>query len=282
MNKLSVATFSLATAVAVMTLGYATPAYAAKPDCDQDDSHPSCKGDDDGSPSENLSATFCLTIEGTGTNQYILWDGLGDTNEYCADRKEKVGVGTGSGDGFRWDTNMQNINKTQQWMRWRWVFMSIDGDSLPMPPSEELEIDFRFNQTNGLDLGSVTIDGGPEYVAASIRYYAGLDVVGYDFTNYGMLGFGALNAPNPADTNEDDATCLNAEGTVGMIKVTRITDSIQNAKRWTLESPAIGKACRFSLDANGNRCTNENPCGVYGEEPAKIAFDFKFTITQQD
>ena len=45
MNRSALSTFSLATAVAVMIFGYATPAYAEKPDCDQDPSHPSCKTD---------------------------------------------------------------------------------------------------------------------------------------------------------------------------------------------------------------------------------------------
>ena len=59
MNRSALVTFSLATAIAVMTLGYATPSYAEKPDCSVNDTHPSCKTDD----SEG-GATFTVTITG--------------------------------------------------------------------------------------------------------------------------------------------------------------------------------------------------------------------------
>ncbi len=48
MNISRVTTYSLALAVAVFALGYANPAFAAKPMCDPPDDppHPSCKDDD--------------------------------------------------------------------------------------------------------------------------------------------------------------------------------------------------------------------------------------------
>ena len=289
----------------VVSLSFATlmpgaTTWAGPPDdasgCHDHQNKEGCGGSgDDSSPSENLSAAFCLTID--GSDNYILSDGgsqppLGP-DEYCHDKKKKVAAFTGSGDGFRWDTNMQNTNKQPQWMRWRWVHLNIvedpgslphdegfDKQGNPIHPSDIFEIDFRFNQTNGLDLGSLVSDGAPGYVAATIRYYAGHAVGDYDFKNYGILGFGGVNTPFPM--NQDDLACLNAvevddDGNVpGMIKVTKTSVG------WTLESPEIGTACRFSLDAGGNKCTFTNPCNVNDQEPAEIDFDFKFTITQQD
>ncbi len=43
MNILRLSTLSLTLAIAVITLGYANPASAAKPDCVADPTHPSCK-----------------------------------------------------------------------------------------------------------------------------------------------------------------------------------------------------------------------------------------------
>ena len=64
MNRSALATFSLVTAIAVMTLGYANPSYAAQPVCHnppEEFPHPSCKpaGDSGG-------ASFVVTIEGSG------------------------------------------------------------------------------------------------------------------------------------------------------------------------------------------------------------------------
>ena len=200
---------------------------------------------DDSSPSENLSATFFLTIDESLVPLYIQPDGRSQPptgpDEYCHDKKKKVAAFTGSGDGFRWDTNMQNTNKLPQWMRWRWVHLNIDelGGS-PFPSNDDhehgengengdpaaviFEIDFRFNQTVGLDLGSLKEVGDTGYVAATIRYFAGMPVGDYDFKNYGVLGFGGVNTPIPAD--DRDLVCLNADvvdedGNVpGMIKAT--------------------------------------------------------------
>ena len=295
MKILRLSTLSLSLAIAVFSLGYVNPSFAGKK-CDADTNHPRCKPSDDDSPSENLSATFCLTIVLTDP-EYIRWDGIGaPAEEYCDDRKEKVAAFTGSGDGFRWDTNMQNTNKIQHGMRWRWVHMKIDNDPPAAPPGDRFEIDFRFNQTVGLDLGSldaqVSGDNGglvcPDglfcdgQVAATMRYYAGNAVVDYNFKNYGILGFGGVNTPFPTEQDDKDKDCLKAEvdesGTVpGMIKVTRISGT-----QWTLESPAIGTACRFSLDAGGNKCTFTNERCDGPELPRVIDFEFLFTITQQD
>lgn len=297
MKNLRLSTLLLTLAIAVFSLGYVNPAFADKPvrDCGVENPHPSCKDDDDSSPSENLSATFCLTIDESLDPLYIQSDGkspTADSDEYCDDKKKKVAAFTGSGDGFRWDTNMQNTNKTQQWMKWRWVHLNIDGhgsaahgDESSVHPDAIFEIDFRFNQTVGLDLGSLdaqdngscvgTCDGE---VAATIRYYAGHTVGGYDFENYGILGFGAVNTPFP--TAQADLDCL---ADSGMIKVTRTSPT-----EWTLESQKgtsqKGTACRFSLDEGGNKCTFTNercpPDSI--NAPRQIDFDFKFTIKQQE
>ncbi len=63
MNRSALATFSLATAIAVMTLGYANPSFAGKPDCDGAATHPSCKGDED--PTESAAKyEAALTVGG--------------------------------------------------------------------------------------------------------------------------------------------------------------------------------------------------------------------------
>ncbi len=63
MNRSALATFSLATAIAVMTLGYANPSYAAKP-CIDDDTHPSCKTDDDDGAAFDVDITGDLGLDG--------------------------------------------------------------------------------------------------------------------------------------------------------------------------------------------------------------------------
>lgn len=266
MNTVRLSTLSLTIAIAVMTLGYANPSLAA-PSCLKNPDHPNCTGPVDGD-GKILQAKFNLTIDMTSP-QYI----LSDSGDYRASKKDHVGVGTGSGPGFRFDTNLQNTNKLSRWLSARHVFMTVTGS--PTPPVLQYEIDFRFNRTPGLDLGS--LEEGKKAsgtVAASLKYYGGLsEVVGFDALNHGILGFGALNAP----THQDASDCLI---TAGVIKVTRNT-----ATQWTLESTS-GKACQFAVDANGDiECTRETAsCDGMGDNPdppAVIDFKFKFTIDEQ-
>jgi len=63
MNRSALATFSLATAIAVMTLGYANPSFAEPKNCVDDDPRPSCKGDED--PTETAAVyKAALTMGG--------------------------------------------------------------------------------------------------------------------------------------------------------------------------------------------------------------------------
>ncbi len=257
MNILRLSTFSLTLAIAVFALGYANPSFAGKK-CDADPNHPSCKdggggGDDD----KTLRAKFDLFIGTTGP-QYI----LSDNGSYPNSNKDHVQVGTGSGPGFRFDTNTQNVSNLSRWMSARHVYMTVTGS--PTPPTLPYEIDFRFNQRIGLDLGSLDV-GESGTVAASLQYFGGNQVVGFDALNNGILGFGALNA----NTIDEASTCLAA---AGMIKVTRNTDT-----QWTLESVG-GSACRFAIDANGDIECSHLPCG---NPPTIIPFKFKFTIDEQ-
>ncbi len=185
------------------------------------------------------------------------------TGKYHDSSKDHVQI-SGSGPGFRFDTNGQNTSKPSRFRRARLVLMSFPGAT----PSKEFEIDFRFNQTEGLDLGLLGV-GGSGFVAASLQYYGGESVVDFNADNYGILGFGALNAPNPVDDQE----CLTS---AGMIMVTRNTET-----RWTLESVS-DQACQFAKDANGNSCTTERiASGFCIVKPKLIAFRFKFIIDQQ-
>ena len=287
MNILRLSTLSLTLAIAVMTLGYVNSSSAAKKDIDCTDpsSHPSCKPSDDSSPSENLSASFCLTIDIETSSLYIESDGDSptDTLEYCADSKEKVAVGTGSGPGFRFDTNLQNDHRERKFGNARLVFMDITGLT---QARVAFEIDFRFDlPSGGLDLGSLAVPddvvGCPTpgacegTVAASLRYYAGADVATADFPdqNWGKLGFGAIHANiDDIDDLAHNAArkCLAPESR--KIRVTRT-----GAETWTLESNADGKACRFLLEGSGDaECTNGHACSFDASD--EIDFKFKFEL----
>ena len=258
MNILRLSTLSLTLTIAVFALAYSNPSFAGKK-CDADPNHPSCKdggggGDDD----KTLRAKFDLFIGTTGP-QYI----LSDNGSYPNSNKDHVQVGTGSGPGFRFDTNTQNVSNLSRWMSARHVYMTVTGS--PTPPILAYEIDFRFNQRIGLDLGSLDV-GQSRTVAASLQYFGGNQVVGFDALNNGILGFGALNAATPPEAED----CLSDSGP---ITVTR-TGPMQ----WELESPLSGMACRFAIDANGDIECSHLPCG---NPPTIIPFKFKFTIDEQ-
>ncbi len=242
-------------AIAVFVLGHANPSLAG-PSCLKKPDHPNCTDPDDGD-GESLKAKFDLTIK-MGNYEHINAD---VTGKYHDSSKDHVQI-SGSGPGFRFDTNGQNTSKPSRFERARWVIMSFTGAT----PSKNFEIDFRFNQTNGLDLGLLE-EHESGTVAASLQYYGGDPVTGFNADNYGILGFGALNAPNPNETCLTDA---------GKIKVTRNTET-----RWTLESVS-DQACQFAKDANGNICTTERFADkICNVEPELIDFKFKFTIVQQ-
>jgi hypothetical protein len=59
----------------------------------------------------------------------------------------------------------------------------------------------------------------------------------------------------------------------------RLTRTQDDPAKWTLESPESNQACRFPLNANGDRCISAEGvhCGFKEND-----FQFKFTITQQD
>ena len=258
MNTLRFSTLSLTLAIAVFALGYANPSLAA-PSCLKNPDHPNCIKPDDGD-GKILQAKFNLTIDITDPQSISF-----DTGPYHHSGKDHVQVSTGPSPGFRFDTNSQNTSKLSRWMSARWVSMTVIGQP---DNRKDYEIDFRFNQTNGLDLGSLEV-GKSGTVAASLQYFGGNLVAGFNSLNYGILGFGALNAPNP----NDDQPCLT---TAGMIMVTRNTDT-----KWTLESMS-GQACQFALDANGDRCTTERiASGSCNVMPKLIDFKFKFTIDEQ-
>ncbi len=257
MNILRLSTLSLTLAIAFVTLGYMDSASADPKNWDGDH----CVdhgGDGGGDDDKTLRAKFDLFIGTTGP-QYI----LSDNGSYPNSNKDHVQVGTGSGPGFRFDTNTQNVSNLSRWMSARFVFMTVAVDT-PTTLTLPYEIDFRFNQRIGLDLGSLDV-GASGTVAASLQYFGGNQVVGFDALNNGILGFGALNA----NTIDEASTCLAA---AGMIKVTRNTDT-----KWTLESVG-GSACRFAIDANGDIECSHSPCG---NQPTIIAFKFKFTINEQ-
>ncbi len=150
-------------------------------------------------------------------------------------------------------------------MKARFVYMTVTGDGIDTAP---YEIDLRFNLANGLDLGSLA-EGTSGTVAASLFYYGGNQVVGFNAQNHGVLGFGNLNPPVKTTDAED---CLNA---AGEISVTRTGPT-----QWTLES-VNGLACRFARDANGDiQCTHSISCP--GGEPTSIPFEFRFTLNQQE
>ncbi len=255
MNILRLSTLSLTLAIAFVTLGYVNSSSAAPKTC-AEHPRPSCDGE--GDSDTNLRAKFDLFI-GTTVPQYI----LSDTGSYPNSSKKHVQVGTGSGPGFRFDTNTQNVSNLSRWMSARFVYMTVIDDT---PPTLPYEIDFRFNQRIGLDLGSLDV-GESETVAASLQYFGGNQVVGFDALNNGILGFGALNAATPPEAED----CLSDSGP---ITVTRNTPT-----QWTLESRPNGtKACRFAIDANGDIECSHLPCG---NPPTIIPFKFEFTIDEQ-
>jgi hypothetical protein len=237
-----------------------------------------------GGQTDNLTATFCLSID--PTSPHITSDGRAmpdDPDVYCDDFKKKVQVSSGPNPGFRWDTNLQNTSKTQQWQRWRWVHMSVDGDT---PPSDVFEIDFRFNLPNGgFNLGSLMAQesgvcpgGDPGAcmgtVAASITYYGGLPVTGPDDMNYGILAFGDLHGDiNDIDDEEHDAArqCLADSGEMNITRTGETT--------WVFESNASGIACRFALPS-GPECTNTLPCS-FGPSDV-VDFVFRFLVVQEE
>lgn len=75
MNRLALSTLSLATAIIVITLGYATPAFSAKPGaCDppQDPPHPSCNsGDDTDGAMFNVLIAGDALAGGSGDNPWL-------------------------------------------------------------------------------------------------------------------------------------------------------------------------------------------------------------------
>ncbi len=274
MNILRLSTLSLTLVMAVITLGASADGWAAPGECSGPKAdRPAACDDGEGGGDTNLRAKFDLTIEPTSTIStinYIIPDGGG---VYEDNSKDRVQVGTGSGPGFRFDTNTQNTSKLPRYMKARLVFMTVTG---LVTDIKDYEIDFRFNQTTGLDLGSLDTQVGGSCpagddcdgtVAASLKYFGGDPVVGFNALNNGILGFGALNAATPPEAEE----CLSSDS--GPITVTR-TGPMQ----WELESPLSGMACRFAIDANGDIECSHSPCG---NRPTIIPFKFKFTIDEQ-
>lgn len=217
-----------------------------------------CDGDDD--ESGNLQAKFNLTIIATSPSPNI------SGGPYQDSKRDHVSIATGSGDGFRFDTNTQNVNKESRWRSAEVVFISFDGETDPAP----YEIDFRFNQTTGLDLGSLEAVGDSGTVAAAFKYFGGGPVDGFEVSNHGVLAFGELTT-SPPRTDE----CL--EDT-GPIEVTLTSNGT-----WTLKSTGEHLACAFAIDANGDiECTHSTPCSSNkGAGPKAIPFKFEFTLTQQ-
>ncbi|MCH7895238.1 MAG: hypothetical protein IH907_12105 [Proteobacteria bacterium] len=212
---------------------------------------------DDDSESGNLQAKFDLTI--------ALSPNISG-GPYQDSKREHVSIFTGSGDGFRFDTNTQNVNKLSRWMSAEVVSMSVDGGTL-----RDYEIDFRFNQTTGLDLGSLEAGGDDSgTVAAAFKYFGGGPVDGFDVLNHGVLGFEELTTSPPRTD-----TCL--EDT-DPIEVKR-----NNNGTWTLKSTGDHLACAFAIDANGDiECTHSTPCSSNGGAgPIAFPFKFEFTLTQQ-
>ena len=254
MNILRLSTLSLTLVMAVITLGYVNSSSAAPKTCEE---HPRPSCDGEGGGDTNLRAKFDLTIESTDP-RYI----RSDTGVYTDSSKKHVQVGTGSGPGFRFDTNTQNVSNLSRWMSARFVYMTVTDDT---PPTLPYEIDFRFNQRIGLDLGSLD-EGESRTVAASLQYFGGNQVVGFDALNNGVLGFGALNASTPPEAED----CLSDSGPITVLRT--------GPTQWELESPLSGMACRFAIDANGDIECSHLPCG---NPPRIIPFEFKFTIDEQ-
>lgn len=215
-----------------------------------------CDGDDD--ESGNLQAKFDLTIIATSPPPNI------SGGSYQDSKRDHVSIATGSGDGFRFDTNTQNVNKESRWMSARVVSMSVDGGAA----LRDYEIDFRFNQKTGLDLGSLVAGGDSGTVAAAFKYFGGLTVDGFDVLNHGVLGFRELTTSPPRTD-----TCLNDTLPIEVKRISQDT--------WTLSSTGDHLACAFAIDANGDiECTHSIDCSSEGG-PMPIRFKFEFTLTQQ-
>ncbi|MCH9027408.1 MAG: hypothetical protein IIA05_09860 [Proteobacteria bacterium] len=220
---------------------------------------------DDDSESGNLQAKFDLTIETTTPNI--------SGGPYQDSKRGHVSISTGSGDGFRFDTNTQNVNKLSRWRSAEVVSMSVPRAAPSGSDIADYEIDFRFNQTTGLDLGSLEAGRASGTVAAAFKYFGGHPVDGFDVSNHGVLGFMELTTSPPI--SPDDNTCL--EDT-RPIEVKRNGDDT-----WTLRSTGDHLACAFAIDANGDiECTHSTPCSSNGGDgPEAIPFEFEFTLTQQ-
>ena len=182
MNRLSVATFSLATAVAVMTLGYATPVFAEPPECTDPSSHPSCKDKDTGGKPKNETSgcqiDFSVTFDMDGLIRGDIVDSDNDTGDDVpvpypdpGESKDKSGGGTGAGPGFRFDTNGKGPLESARDTR----FLVIDSVLVPghggngndhLSNDHLSGADFRFHLPSlGLDLCS--LDGTTDDANAS-------------------------------------------------------------------------------------------------------------------
>lgn len=259
-------------------LAYVHPASAAKPNCDVDPTHSSCKPDepDDGGTGGDdfLDASFDLTIEepsSPGPWMTAVPDASG-SNVYSDSKKDKVIVYTlNSSDGFRFDTNSQNTNKTRNFGSGRLVSLNLYDY-----PETDVEIDFRFNWLDGLDLGAlVPLSGGvcqavqpdlcSDVVAAQFAYFTGEAIQDFTGMQHGVLAFGALQfAP-------DQQTAIDCLDTAGMILATRTSDTT-----WTLESES-GFACRFGRNASGDiECVDTVAC-----TPEIVNFSLRFDLVMQ-
>ena len=98
MNRLRLSTLSLTMAIVVMTLGYATPSFAAKPGaCDQDPPHPSCKtGDDTDGAAFNvdIGASGDALQGGSGGNPWL--QGVGGKNSIGLNDASPAGLDVGT------------------------------------------------------------------------------------------------------------------------------------------------------------------------------------------
>lgn len=101
MNRLTLSTLSLTTAIVVMTLGYATPAFAAKPDCDSDSdsSHPSCKTDGDAAFTVDIGQLELGELLQGGSGDDLWVQGFGGKNAIGLNDASGLDVGTLTGVG---------------------------------------------------------------------------------------------------------------------------------------------------------------------------------------
>ena len=163
MNRSALVTFSLATAIAVMTLGYATTAYPARAGaCDEEPPHPSCKDDDTGGKPKNDTSDCQIDFSVTfATNNLIFGDRDGGVPYPDPDdSKDKSGGGTGAGPGFRFDTNGKGPLESARDTR----FLEITSVSVPDHGVNHVSgADFRFHLPfGGLDLCSLAAGASGE------------------------------------------------------------------------------------------------------------------------